>query len=360
MSPQPITHIEIGGRKIGPGYPVYVVAEMSGNHNQSFDTAVKMVEAAAEAGVDAVKLQTYTADTLTIDCDEPPFILPMTNTWGGTSLYQLYQTAYTPWEWQADLKKIADEIGIALFSTPFDATAVDFLETLNVPAYKIASFEVMDLPLLKKVAAQGKPMIVSTGMATLSQIDDAVRTIRAEGNDQFMLLQCASAYPSPPEALNILTIPHLAKAFGVPSGFSDHSLGTAAAIASVALGGCLIEKHFILSRADEGPDSAFSLEPHELKQLVDGVRIVEQALGKVTYGVTTFEAGNVVFQRSLFIVQEVKAGELLTERNVRVIRPGNGLAPKFYDTILGRRAARDVKRGTPLTWELVGGSGASG
>jgi pseudaminic acid synthase len=345
--------IEIGGRRIGPGYPTYIVAEMSGNHNQDFESAVAMVHAAKEAGVDAVKLQTYTADTLTIDSDKPPFVLPQTNAWGGRTLYDLYGESYTPWDWQPKLKKIADTLELDLFSTPFDATAVDFLDDMGVDVFKIASFEIMDIPLLKAVAAKGKPIIMSTGMATMAQIDDAVRTVRAEGVEDFVLMQCASAYPAPPESLNLATIPHLADAFGVPSGFSDHSLGIAAPIASVAMGACVIEKHFTLSRDKEGTDSFFSIEPDELKALVDGVRIVEAALGTVTYGPTEAETKNTVFQRSLFFVSDVRAGESLTLENVRVIRPGNGLAPKFYDDIIGKKAARDVERGTPVSWSLV-------
>ena len=353
MSLDYIRHIEIGERKVGHGHPTYIVAEMSGNHNQNFDNAIRLVEAAKEAGADAVKLQTYTPGTMTIECDEPPFVLPMTNTWGGTTLHELYTTAYTPWEWQSDLKKKAEQVGIDLFSTPFDPTSVDFLESISVPVYKIASFELMDIPLITKVAKLGKPMIMSTGMSTLADIDEAVTAVRRSGNNQLILLQCASAYPSPPEALNIKTIPHLSNAFGVPAGFSDHSLGTGAAIASVALGACLIEKHFTLSRHDDGPDSAFSLEPDELKQLVDGVRTVEAALGEIRYGVTDSEADNVVFQRSLFFVNDVEKGELLTEENVRIIRPGHGIAPKYFDLVIGRRAAMGVKRGTPVHWSLI-------
>ena len=346
-------YIEINGRRIGPGYPTYVVAEMSGNHNQDFDKAVQILKMAKENGADAVKLQTYTPDTMTIDCDEPPFILPNTNTWGGTSLFELYKTAYTPWEWQADLFKVSAEIGIDCFSTPFDASAVDFLDNLGVPVFKVASFEVMDIPLLKKIASKGKPVIMSTGMATIGQIQEAFDTLRSEGVEDLMMLNCASAYPAPPDILNLSNIPHMARTWKVPIGFSDHSLGIEAALASVALGACLIEKHVTISRAEGGPDAAFSLEPDELRAMTSGVRVVEKALGTVGYGPSEAEIGNIVFQRSLFAVEDIAGGERLTPRNVRVIRPGDGLAPRHYDEVIGRSAASDIKRGTPLTWFLV-------
>ena len=346
-------YIEINGRRIGPGYPTYVVAEMSGNHNQDFDKAVQILKMAKENGADAVKLQTYTPDTMTIDCDETPFILPNTNTWGGTSLFELYKTAYTPWEWQADLFKVSAEIGIDCFSTPFDASAVDFLDDLGVPVFKVASFEVMDIPLLKKIASKGKPVIMSTGMATIGQIQEGFDTLRAGGVEELMMLNCASAYPAPPDILNLSNIPHMAETWKVPIGFSDHSLGIEAALASVALGACLIEKHVTISRAEGGPDAAFSLEPDELRAMTSGVRVVEKALGTVGYGPSEAEIGNIVFQRSLFAVEDIAGGERLTPRNVRVIRPGDGLAPRHYDEVIGRSAASDIKRGTPLTWFLV-------
>lgn len=347
--------IEINGRRVGTGYPTYVVAEMSGNHNLQFERAVEILRMAKANGADAIKLQTYTPDTLTIDCDEPSFILPNSNTWGGTSLYKLYQTAYTPWEWQADLFAAAKEIGIDCFSTPFDATAVDFLEEIGVPVYKVASFEVMDIPLLKKVASTGKPLLISTGMATIGQIQEAFDTVMAAGAGQVLLLNCASAYPAPPEALNLRNIPHMAATWGTPIGFSDHSLGIEAALASVALGACLIEKHVTLSRSEGGPDAEFSLEPHELKALTSGVKVVEKALGKVEYGPSDVEAGNIVFQRSLFAVEDIPAGAELTAKNVRVIRPGNGLAPRYYDQVIGRHAGAAIKRGTPLDWFMITG-----
>lgn len=346
-------YIEINGRKIGPGYPTYFVAEMSGNHNQDFDRAIEIIKMAKENGADAIKLQTYTPDTMTIDSDEPPFILPSTNTWGGTSLYELYKTAYTPWEWQADIFAAAKQIGIDCFSTPFDATAVDFLSELDVPVFKVASFEVMDIPLIRKIARTGKPMLISTGMATIGQIQEALETVREEGAEQILLLNCASAYPSPPEALNLRNIPHMAETWDLPIGFSDHSLGIEAALASVSLGACLIEKHITLSRAEGGPDAAFSLEPDELNALTSGIKVVEAAMGSISYGPSAIEAPNVVFQRSLFAVENITAGEALTSENVRVIRPGNGLAPKFYEDVIGHHASQDIKRGTPLSWLMV-------
>lgn len=347
------TSITINGRSIGPAYPTYVVAEMSGNHNHDFDKAVQILKMAKENGADAIKMQTYTPDTMTINSDEPPFILPNTNTWGGISLYQLYETAYTPWEWQADLIQVSAEIGLDCFSTPFDATAVDFLDDLGVPAFKVASFEVMDIPLLKKIASKGKPVIMSTGMATIGQIQEAYDTLRAEGVEELMLLNCASAYPSPPDILNLSNIPHMAETWKVPIGFSDHSLGIEAALASVALGACLIEKHVTISRDEGGPDAAFSLEPDELKAMTTGVTVVEKAIGKIGYGPSKVESGNIVFQRSMFAVQDIRKGERLTPENVRVIRPGDGLAPRYYEEVIGKSAVSLIKRGTPLSWLLI-------
>jgi len=347
-----MTFIEINGRRIGPDCPVYIIAEMSANHGQNFDQAVDLVKAAKACGADAVKLQTYTPDTLTIDCDSECFRIQGT-LWDGRNLYDLYKEAFTPWEWQPKLKRVADEVGLDLFSTPFDDSAVDFLERMNVPAYKVASFENGDLPLLRKVAATGKPMIVSTGMATLAEIDELVQTIRAAGGEQLALLKCTSAYPAPPEEMNLRTIPHLARAFDVPVGLSDHTLGSAVAVAAVSLGACIIEKHFTLSRESTGPDSAFSLEPDEFKAMVDGLRMAERALGKVHYGLSPAEEKSRVFRRSLFIVEDVKAGEVFTSRNIRSIRPADGLHPRCLDNVLGCRAAHDIKRGTPLVWEMV-------
>lgn len=346
--------ITINARTIGAGQPTYIIAEMSANHNQSFDQAVKIIEAAKAAGADAVKLQTYTPDTITINSRRDEFMIKGT-LWDGRNLHDLYGEAYTPWEWQPKLKQVANDLGIDCFSSPFDPTAVDFLEQMDVPAYKIASFEVPDIPLIQKIARTGKPIIMSTGMAALAEIDDAVRAIRAEGNRQIALLKCNSAYPAPPEEMNLRTIPNLSAAFGVPVGLSDHTLGIEVPIASVALGACIIEKHFTLSRAEPGPDSAFSLEPEEFKAMVTAVRHIERALGGVAYGVTSAEQKSLVFRRSLFVVEDVRAGEPFTEQNVRSIRPGHGLPPKFLPEVLGRCAARDIERGTPLSWNLLAG-----
>lgn len=345
--------IECRGRRIGPGEPVYLIAEMSANHNQDFDEAVRIIRAAKESGADAVKIQTYTQDTLTIDCDAEWFRIGAGTIWEGRTLYDLYGEAYTPWEWQPKLKKVAEEIGLDFFSTPFDDTAVDFLEDMDVPLYKVASFENVDLPLLRRIAKTGKPIIMSTGMASLAEIDEAVRTIRETGRDRLALLKCTSAYPAPPEEMNLRTIPHLAEAFGLPAGLSDHSLGIAVPVTAVALGACIVEKHFTLSRAVPGPDSAFSLEPHEFKAMAEAVRTAEKAAGAVNYGVSPREAASRVFRRSLFVVREMRAGEAFTEENVRSIRPGYGLHTRHLPEILGRRAARDIRRGVPLTWDLV-------
>ncbi|HEX3049197.1 MAG TPA: pseudaminic acid synthase [Aggregatilineaceae bacterium] len=346
--------ITINGRRIGPGEQAYIIAEMSANHNQDFEQAVRIIEAAKEAGADAIKIQTYTPDTLTIDCDNEYFRIQGT-LWDGRTLYDLYGEAYTPWDWQPKLKAAANDLGMDLFSTPFDFSAVDFLETMGVPAYKIASFENIDLPLLRKVAQTGKPIIMSTGMASLSEIDESVQAIRDAGGTQLALLKCTSAYPAPPEDANLHTIPHMAEAFGVPVGLSDHTLGIAVPVAAVAVGACIIEKHFTLSRAAGGPDSAFSLEPGEFKAMVDAVRTAEQALGRVHYGVSPDEAKSRVFRRSLFVVQDMQAGDVFTTENVRSIRPGHGLAPKYWDEVIGRRAARDIPRGTPLRWSDISG-----
>lgn len=346
--------ITIGGRRIGPGEPVYLIAEMSGNHNQDLNQAIRIIEAAKEAGADAVKIQTYTPDTLTIDCRNDYFLIRGT-IWNGRTLYDLYGEAFTPWEWQPQLKAVADRLGLAFFSSPFDATAVDFLEGLGVPAYKIASFENVDLPLLRSVTRTGKPIIMSTGMATLAEIDEAVRTVETAGATQLALLKCTSAYPTPPEDMNLRTIPHLAQAFGVPVGLSDHTLGTAVPSSAVTLGACLVEKHLTLSRDLPGPDSAFSLEPHEFKAMADAIRIVERAVGRVSYGMSPAETASRSFRRSLFVVRDMRAGEAFTPENVRSIRPGQGLHTRYLEEVLGRHATRDIERGTPLTWRLVGG-----
>ena len=350
-------HIEINGRRIGRGHPTYVVAEMSGNHGQDYDRAARIVQVAAEAGADAVKLQTYTADTLTIDADSDIFRIGGDSLWAGTTLYDLYREAHTPWEWQPKLKKLADGLGIDLFSSPFDVTATDFLDDLGVPAYKIASFECIDPELVRYIAGKGKPVLMSTGMATLSEIDQAVRAARAggAGPGRLLLFKCASAYPAPSSAMNLRTIPHLAGAFNLPVGLSDHTLGTEVAVAAVAMGACAIEKHVTLSRAEGGPDAAFSLEPDELRAMVERIRVAEQALGEVFYGPTEWEKPNRVFQRSLIVTADLKAGNEFTADNVRSIRPGYGLSPGFINDVLGRRAARVITRGTPLTWDLVSG-----
>ena len=345
--------MRIGTRDIGPGKPVYVIAELSANHNQRFDEAVTLVRAAKEAGADAIKLQTYTADTMTIASDRPEFLIGEGTLWEGKNLHALYQEAYTPWEWQPKLKAVADELGMDLFSTPFDASAVDFLEDMGVPAYKIASFEIVDLPLIEKVARTGKPLIMSTGMATLAEIEEGVATARRAGCRDLALLKCTSAYPAPPDEMHLKTIPHLADTFDVTVGLSDHTLGISVPVAAVALGACIVEKHFTLSRSTPGPDSAFSLEPRELKEMIGAIRITEHALGHVHYGVNEKEAASRVFRRSLFVVEDVREGEIFTERNVRSIRPAHGLAPKHLPDVLGRVAARDIRRGEPLAWDLV-------
>jgi pseudaminic acid synthase len=346
-------YIETNGRRIGPESPVYIVAELSANHSQDFDQAAKLIRAAKETGADAVKLQTYTPDTLTVQSDGESFRIGGGTLWDGRTLYDLYSEAYMPWEWQPKLKAIAEEIGIDLFSTAYDPSAVDFLEEMGVTVHKVASFEIVDIPLIEKMARTGKPLIISTGMATLGEIEEAVQAASKAGATQIALLKCTSAYPAPPEETNLRTIPHLAEAFQVPVGLSDHTLGIAVPVAAVALGACIVEKHFTLSRAIPGPDSAFSLEPPEFKAMVEAVRVAEKAVGSVHYGVSEQEAKSRVFRRSLFVVKDMKAGEAFTEENVRSIRPGYGLAPKHLQDVLGRRAAQDIKRGTPLAWRYL-------
>lgn len=353
MSP----YIEINDRRVGPGHLTYIIAEMSANHGQKFEEAVRIIEAVKEAGADAIKIQTYTPDTMTIDCDNDYFRIKGTP-WDGRTLYELYGEAYTPWDWQAELKIIANQLGLDFFSTPFDATAVDFLEAMNVPAHKVASFENVDIPLLRRIAKTGKPVIMSTGMATLAEIDEGVRTLREAGNRQLALLKCTSAYPARPEEMNLRTIPHMAAAFHVPTGLSDHTLIEAIPVAAVILGACIIEKHFTLSREVPGPDSAFSLEPHEFKAMVQAVRTVEKALGEIHYGTSMREVESRVFRRSLFAAQSIKTGERFTLENIRSIRPGYGLHTRYLDDIVGRHAGRDIKRGMPLSWDLVGESQA--
>jgi len=347
------TEIAIASRKLGPGFPAYIVAELSGNHNQSFEQAVRIIRAAKEAGADAVKLQTYTADTITLRSDREYFRIAGGTLWDGRTLYDLYGEAFTPWEWQPKLKKVAEDLGMHLFSSAFDDSAVDFLEQMNVPAHKVASFELVDVGLIRKMARTGKPLIMSTGMASAEEIAEAVEAAREAGASQVALLKCTSAYPAPPEEANLLTIPELARRFNCPVGLSDHSMGIAVPVAAVALGACIVEKHLCLRRADGGPDSAFSLEPEEFKAMVDAVRTAEKALGSPQFGPGKREANSLRFRRSLFVVADVKRGELFTERNVRSIRPSDGLHPRHLNEVLGRRAATDIERGTPLRWDIV-------
>lgn len=332
----------------------FIIAEMSGNHNQSLERALSIVDAAASAGVDALKIQTYTADTMTIDKSDGEFFISDTNSlWKGESLYSLYQKAYTPWEWHKAIFDRCREKGIIGFSTPFDFTAVDFLETLNCPVYKVASFENIDLPLIKRIAQTGKPMVVSTGMANLSELDDLVRTARINGCSDLTLLKCTSSYPAEPAGTNLLTIPHMRELFQCNIGLSDHTLGIGAAVAGVALGATVIEKHFTLSREDGGVDAAFSLEPAEMAQLVRECKTAYEALGNVSYERQPQEEKSLIFRRSLYIVEDMKAGDIITEKNMRRIRPGLGLAPKYYEAVLGRRVKYDVPGGTALSWEMV-------
>lgn len=333
----------------------FIIAEMSGNHNQSLDRALEIVEAAASTGAHGLKLQTYTPDTMTLDLNEGEFFISDDKSlWKGRSLYDLYQEAHTPWEWHKPIFDRAKELGLIVFSTPFDETAVDFLEELNVPCYKIASFENADIPLIRKVASTGKPMIISTGMATIAELDETVRTAREYGCQDIVLLKCTSTYPATPENTNLLTIPHMRELFGCEVGLSDHTLGIGAAVASVALGATVIEKHFTLNRADGGVDAAFSLEPHEMKSLVEETSRAWQALGKIKYGPTKAEEKARMRRRSLYITKDLKAGDFLTNENFRSIRPGHGLSPKYYDVLLGKRVTRDVQKGTPVAWDIIG------
>lgn len=342
-----------GERKIGPGEPIFIVAEMSGNHNQSFDRALAIIDAAAEAGVDAIKMQTYTPDTITIDCDNDYFKVKIENSWHGQTLYSLYQQAYTPWDWQAKLKEYGEKKGLAVFSTPFDETAVDFLEKIGVNLYKVASYEIVDLPLLKKIGSTKKPVMLARGMASIAEIELAIKTLREAGSGEIVVLQCISNYPAKPSDMNLRTIPDIMERFGVISGLSDHSLGITAAVTSVALGASVIEKHFTLSRADGGPDASFSLEPKEMKELVVSVRDAEQALGKPNYEQGAEEKIGSNYRRSLFVVEDIKKGEKFTNKNIRCIRPAYGLEPKYLGDILGKEANTDLKRGTPLKKEFI-------
>ena len=343
----------IAGRAIGPGKPVYVIAELSANHGGSYETAARIVEEAAKTGADAIKLQTYTPDTITIDSDAPPFRHGESSLWAGKTLHKLYGEAFTPWDWQPGLKALAESLGLHCFSSPFDPTAVDFLTDIDVPAFKVASFELVDLPLIRRMAETGMPLIMSTGMATADEIDEAVRAAQGAGATGIALLKCTSAYPSPPEALNLGAIPAMQARWGLPVGLSDHTTGEAVPVAAVALGACIVEKHITLDHEHATPDSPFSLDPAEFKRMVDAIRVAEQAIAGDDLGPTEAELESRRFRRSLFVVEDVAAGEELTELNVRSIRPGAGLHTRHYEEVLGRRAARAISRGTPLAWELV-------
>jgi pseudaminic acid synthase len=345
--------IHIADRAVGAGHRPYLIAEMSGNHNQSLDRALQIVDAAAESGADAVKLQTYTADTMTLNLRTRDFVINDPNSlWNGRQLYELYEEAHTPWDWHAPIIERAASHGMHCFSTPFDFTAVEFLESLGMPAYKIASFENTDLPLIEKVASTGKPLIISNGMATVAEIGEAVAAARRGGATNIILLKCTSTYPATPANSNLVTIRNLAETFGCEVGLSDHTMGCGVAVAAVALGACVIEKHFTLRRADGGVDSAFSMEPHEFKLMREEADRAWQAMGKVTYGGTTAEEGSRIFRRSLYIARDVRAGETLTERNLRAVRPGFGLPPKFLNVLLGKRVARDLPAGTATDWSI--------
>ncbi|GAX88912.1 pseudaminic acid synthase [Effusibacillus lacus] len=350
-----MTEIKVGNRIVGPNHPPFVIAEMSGNHNQSLERALEIVEAAARAGAHALKIQTYTADTMTLDVEQGEFFIEDPDSlWKGKSLYKLYQEAYTPWEWHKPIFDRCRELGMIPFSTPFDESAVEFLETLDTALYKIASFENTDLPLIRKVAATGKPMIISTGMASVAELDETVRAAREAGCKDLILLKCTSTYPATPEDSNILTIPHMRDLFKCQTGLSDHTMGVGVAVASVALGATVIEKHFTLRRADGGVDSAFSLEPEEFQTLVIESERAWQALGSINYGATAKEKKSLQFRRSLFVAQDMKAGEVFTKENLRVIRPGYGLPPKYYEVLLGKAVKCDVRKGTPVSLDLIG------
>lgn len=345
--------IDISGRQIGSGAPPYIVAELSGNHNGDLDRALEIIRAIATAGADAVKLQTYTADTITIDHDGPEFTVETGGLWDGRSLYDLYDEAHTPWEWHQAMFDCAREAGLAIFSAPFDHSAVDFLESLDCPAYKIASFEIVDLPLIAKVAATGKPLIISTGMADMAEIREAVDTAREAGAVNIAVLHCVSGYPTPASESHLATIPQLAAELGVQVGLSDHTLGTAVPVAAVALGATIIEKHVTLRRSDGGPDAAFSLEPEELKQMVEACRMAGAAVGEADFGRKPSEEKNTVFRRSVYIVSDIGAGEVFQPHHIRSIRPGYGISPKHIGDVIGKSATRDLKRGTALKWDMV-------
>lgn len=345
--------IEIDGIKIGEGQRTFIIAEMSANHLQDFDRAVEIIKKAKWAGADAIKLQTYTPDTITIDCDNEYFQIKQGTIWDGTTLHKLYQEAYTPWEWQPKLKEVAEKEGLVFFSSPFDFTAVDFLEEIDVPAYKISSFEINDLPFIEYIASKGKPVIISTGIARMGDIQDAIDVCKKCGNENVAFLKCTSAYPSPVEEINLKTIPNMHKTFNVITGLSDHTMGTAVSVGAVALGAKIIEKHLTLRRSDGGADSKFSMEPEEFKEMVDNIRIIEKALGTVNYDLTEKQKKSREHSRSLFIVKDVKEGEEFTSENIKSIRPGYGLETKYIKDIIGKKAAADIKKGTPMDWKLI-------
>lgn len=344
-----------GERQIGPGYPTFIIAEMSGNHNHDYKRAEAIVDAAAEAGADALKMQTYTADSLTIDCKKEHFQVKVNDAWSGQTLYSLYEQAHTPWDWQPKLKRYAESKGLTVFSSPFDEKAVDFLEKMDVQLYKVASFESGDLELLKKIGSTGKPVIMSRGMTSIEALDLAIKTLKEAGAPQVAVLHCISSYPATPEQMNLSTIADVKERFDVVSGLSDHTLGITMPIMSIALGASIVEKHFTLKREDGGPDSSFSLEPEELKELVKDIREAEKAIGVPTYSVGEKESENLVFRRSIFVIKDMKKGEELTRENVRVIRPGYGMEPKYLSDVLGKRVKKDMERGDPLMIEDVEG-----
>lgn len=345
--------IDFGGRLISEDSPTFIIAEMSANHLMDFDRAVQIMREAKQAGADAVKIQTYTPDSITLDCQDPCFQITQGTIWDGTTLYRLYESAYTPWEWQPELKKKAEEMGLLFFSSPFDLYSIDFLEKMDVPAYKVASPEITDIPFLKKIARTGKPVIISTGIAYMADIELALRTCREEGNEKVILLKCTSAYPAPYEDINLRTIPSMKESFDCIAGLSDHTMGSAVAEAAVALGAKVVEKHLTLRRADGGADAAFSMEPEEFGDMVENIRRIEKALGKVTYDLTPKQKKTREHSRSLFVAKDMKAGQVFTPENLRSIRPANGLHTMYYEEILGKRIARDAKSGTPMSWDLV-------
>lgn len=345
--------IKIGNQKIGEGEKTFIIAEMSANHLQSFERAIEIIKKAKESGADAIKLQTYTPDTITIDCDNEYFQIKQGTIWDGITLYKLYEKAYTPWEWQPKLKKIAENLGLICFSSPFDRTAVDFLEEMDVPVYKIASFEITDIPFIEYIASKGKPIIISTGIATLGDIEEALKACKRMGNNQIALLKCTSAYPSPLEEVNLRTIPNMKETFNTVVGLSDHTLGHSVALGAVALGAKIVEKHFTLKREDGGPDAKFSMEPEEFKVMVQGIREMEKALGTVTYELTEKQKNSREHSRSLFVVKDIKKGDVFTEENVKSIRPGFGMSTKYIKDVLGKKSRIDVKKGTPIEWKII-------